>query len=291
MRLNRGTLALIGLLVIIIIAVAVISNQQASAPAATATPQQATGPLLPGVAGETVVRYEVRDNTDGRFVALTKDAGGAWNIDATYALDGRDPEQSLINSTVGQLTNINYNNTFQDDQLATFGLDHPGYTILVTTSDSRFYTVYIGSKSPTSARYYAVVEEALTSDATEEATSEVASKRIIQAATEEATAEATSEATPEVTPEATREVISSPEVTLEGTQTIYLIPQTVIDTLTAWLANPPYAPLPTAEPTTDTTESLLPIPEIVPTVVPTEATPEATVEATVEATAEATTAS
>ena len=120
MRLNRGTLVLIVVLVVVFAAVLFINNQQTSAPAATSTPQPASGRLLPNVAGENVVRYEVRDNTSGQFVALTKDAGGAWHIDATNALEGRDPEQSLINTTVGQIASINFNNTFEGDQLATF---------------------------------------------------------------------------------------------------------------------------------------------------------------------------
>ncbi len=302
MRLNRGTLVMIALLVVVIAAVLVINNQQTTAPTPTATLQEATGSLLPNVAGESVVSYEVRDNASGTFIALTKDAGGAWHIDATNALSERDPEQSLINSTVGQLTNIKYNNIFQNSELATFGLDHPAYTILVTTSDGQLYTIYIGSKSPTSSRYYTVVQQSTAPEATElpgaeatpEATASVASKRIVrlaQAATPEATAEmtaeatieaaaemtpeATAEATVEATPEATADVIQNPGVTLEGEQTVYLIPQTVIDTLKGWLTMPPYAPLPTAVPTNEG-GSLLPIPEIGATSAPGEATAEAT---------------
>lgn len=297
MRLNRGTVVLIVVLVVVFAAVLFVNNQQTSAPVATNTPLPASGQLLPGVASETVVRYEVRDNTSGQFVALTKDAGGAWHIDATNALEGRAPEQSLINSTVGQLTSINFNNTFDDDQLTTFGLDHPAYTVQVTTSDNQFYTIYVGAKSPTSARYYTVVQQTAApestaepmTDATSEATAEVASKqvappaRIAQASTEEPTAEATAA----VTAEATANVIQNPGITLEGTQTIYLIPQTVIDTLKGWLTNPPYAPLPTATPTNEG-GSLLPIPEIGATTAPAEATTAPTTVPTVEATEAAT---
>lgn len=293
MRLNRGTLVMIALLVVVIAAVLFVNNQQTTAPTPTATLQEATGTLLPNVAGESVVRYEVRDNASGTFIALTKDSGGAWHIDATNAIGERDPEQSIINSTVGQLTNIKYNNVFQNDELATFGLDHPAYTILVLTSDGQLYTIYIGSKSPTSARYYTVVQQSTASEATEaaseataEATASVSSKRIVRLAqaatpeataemTAEATAEMTAEATTEATPEATADVIQNPGVTLEGEQTIYLIPQTVIDTLKGWLTMPPYAPLPTAAPTNEG-GSLLPIPEIAATAAPGEATAEAT---------------
>ncbi len=319
MRMNRGTIVLIAALLVIIVVVIVVENQQASAPGETPTPEIASGALLPGVSGENIVRYEVRDNTSGDFVALTKDSGGAWHIDATNALAGRDPEQSLINTTVGQIATINYNNTFQDDQLATFGVDHPAYTILVLTSDNILHTIYVGSKSPTSARYYAVVQSAASPEATAEATSETnvlsiqpsvataeataeatsnsAPKRIFQSATEEATAEATaemtagapveataeatSEATAEVTEMPTANVVQNPGVTLEGQQTIYLIPQTVIDTLKNWLTTPPYAPLPTAAPTS-AAATVAPPPLLEATL---EASPEMTSAATAEATA------
>lgn len=348
MRLNRGTIFLIGVLVIIIAIVLVISNQQASAPGTTPTPNAVAGPLLPGVAGENIVRYEVRDNTTGDFVVLTKDTSGTWLLDATNAIADRTPDQSLINTTVGQIAAINYSNLFQDDQLATFGLDHPLYTVFVTTSDNLFHVIYIGSKSPTSARYYAVVQQTTLAESTDEATTEpgtfdvqpgeavatefiggenpneegvmppstseataaVSSKRIAQAAqaTEEpqavateqlagenpngsgvmpegtalveGTVEATIEPTAEATAEATEAVIESPGVTLEGQQTIYLIPQTVIDTLKNWLTTPPYMPLPTAAPTVEVTAEATAAASPTPPLLEAAPTQEATAEAT-----------
>ena|GEM_PF-756089 len=301
MRLNRGTLVLLAVLLLVIVAVLVINNQQANAPGdATATPNMASGPLLPNVAAENIVRYEIRDNNTGAFTAVTKDAGGAWVIDATNEIEGRVPEQSLIDTTAGQIIAINYNSTFEDDQLAEFGLDQPDYTVLISTTGGQLYTVYIGAKVPTGPRYYAVMEQStftpeatmepgavatqnvddenaneegvaptseVTAETTAEATSDSAtesgdaSKPVPHAqATEEATDEvtateevmdeitATEEATAELTPEATGELIANPLVTLSGSKTIYLIPQTVIDTLKRWLATPPYAPEPTPDP-------------------------------------------
>ncbi len=53
--------------------------------------------------------------------------------------------------------------------------------------------------------------------------------------------------TAESTAEATPNRIENPAITLSGSKTIYLIPQTVIDTLKKWLTTPPYAPLPTRD--------------------------------------------
>jgi hypothetical protein len=376
MRLNRGTLGLIVILLVALVVILVVNTNQMSAPGVTPTAVAANiaGALL-DIQAENIVRYEIRDNNTGQFTALTKDAGGAWQIDGTNTLVSRSPDQNLIGTTAGQITAINYTNTFEDDALATFGLDHPLYTVLVLTNDGTLRTIYIGSKSPTSARYYAVVqslsgqavpdsasatEEAAASATTEAvaptqapaaATDEAASataestessgspKRIVRQATEEPTAEVTPDAsavdvdnvasqadnggavevepaptvevtfdpssftpmptdelTAEVTLEATANLVQSPQVTLTGSQTIYLIPQTVLDTLKNWLTLPPYAPLPTDVPTLEGV-----VPEVMAENTPVatfsataEATPEATSEATSEAvaaTAEATAAS
>ena len=325
MRMNRGTIGLIAILLVVIVAVLVINNNQASAPGVTPTVASATGPLLAGVTANTIEHYEVRDNASGNFTALTKDSGGAWHLDGTNLLPGRDPDQSLIGSTAGQIVSINYNNTFQDDQLANFGLASPAYTVLVSTSDGKQFTLYIGAKTVTSSGYYAVLQTGTGPVATEaaaastaEATAETtaAAKKLfreLQAATAEATSQATTESgevpqaiatenvtsaqengssvvpnnatvepTAEVTAEATANVIPNPAVTLTGKQTIYVIPQTVIDTLTRWVTTPPYAPLPTPVPT----DSVAPPLEL-PTL---EATAPATGEATIPATAEATVA-
>ncbi len=264
MRWNRGTIVLIAALLVVIVVVLVINNNQASAPGETPTPEVSTGPLLPVTDATSITRYEVRDNSTGDFAALTKDSGGAWHIDATNILPTRDPDQSLIDSTAGKIVGLKFSNSFTNDQLATFGLDAPSYTLLVTTTDGSLYTIYVGNKTPTSPSYYTIVQ-----------TGTAASTAEAPQATAEATVEATAEMTAEATAEATEPVrIENPEITLSGSQTIYVIPQTVIDTLTKWLQTPPYAPLPTAVPT-----------DIAPLETP---TPEVTVEPTAEATAEMT---
>ena len=204
MRLNRGTISLLAILLVVIVAVLVINNQQANAPGdATPTAAVVTGPLLSNVAAENIVRYEMRDNNTGDFTALTRDAGGAWVIDSTNALADRVPEQSLIDTTAGQIVAINYANSFEDSNLPTFGLDSPDYTIFVTTSDGQFYTVHIGDKQPTSPRYYTIVVQSAVPEATDAPDGAVATLEIVSgnesvtpdaAATSEVGAQGTAEA-------------------------------------------------------------------------------------------------
>ena len=176
------------------------------------------------------------------------------------------------------------------------------------TNDGNLYTIYIGNKAPTSPSYYTIVLNSTAPSATEEAGAAIATENINAAdansvggeilanVTPEMTAEApaatadaasaiaTDEATAESTAEATPNRILDAAVTLSGSQTIYVIPQTVIDTLTKWLPTPPYAPLPTAAPTDIIPlETLTPEPTVAPTA-------EVTAEVTTEATAEATVA-
>ncbi len=273
MRMNRGTIILLAVLLVVIVAGLAINNRQASAPEATATPNGVTGSLLPITDASTITQYEVIDAPSGRFTNVTKDDGGAWHIDATAALADRSPDQTLITTTAGQLVAVKYTNTFTNDTstpLSTFGLDNPSMTIQVTTKDGKLYTVYIGAKSPTSSSYYAVV--AAPGAASTAQPSAAATAQATAEATAMSTPEATAESTAAVTAEATANVMPNSAVALSGQQTIYLVPQSVIDTLKNWISSPPYAPLPTATPT-------LPL---LPTVA---ATAEATSASTAEATA------
>ena len=269
MRWNRGTIVLIAALLVVIVVVLVINNNQASAPGETPTPEVNSGVLLPVTDVSTIARYEMRDNSTGDFAALTKDSGGAWHIDATNALPTRDPDQSLIDSTAGKIVGLKFSNSFTNDQLATFGLDAPSYTLLITTNDGNLYTLYVGNKTPTSPSYYTVLLNTTAPSATEDTSAAIATENVnsadantlggesLDAITPEATAQvsaATAEAAATISPEATAEAtepvrIENPQITLTGSQIIYVIPQTVIDTLTKWLQTPPYAPLPTATPT------------------------------------------
>ncbi len=271
MRWNRGTIVLIAALLVVIVAVLVINNNQASAPGETPTPAASTGSLLPITDAGNIARYEVRDNSTGDFAALTKDSGGAWHIDATNALPTRDPDQSLIDTTAGKIVSLKYSNT-----LATINWGRLGWTRRATRCWSRPPMARCtrstsATKAPTSP---AIIPSSRAGTA--------ASTAEAPMATAEATAEMTVEAaaTAEATVEATPNRVANPGVTLSGAQTIYLVPQTVIDTLTKWLPTPPYAPLPTAVPT-----------DIVPLELPTvEPTAAMTAEPTVEMTAEATVA-
>jgi len=274
MRLNRGTIGLFVALVAVLVTALFIGNQQATAPTEpTSTPDPSSGALFPDLAVDTVARVELREPSGGSFVELARLDATNWSIEGTGATMGRVPDNIVIESNVGQLTGLEYTARFESDQLADFGLTTPAYVLFVETGTGEAYTLYIGNRTPTNPRYYAVVEPG------------IAAPTVVT----EATADTTGIAA-DVTPEATSEptlpdpFFAMPNTrtgtfTLSGTKTIAVIPQTVITALSGWLFTPPYAaPTPTPLPS--------PTPEVTPELTP-ELTPEVTIEATVESTADA----
>jgi len=80
MRLNRGTLSLGLISVIVIVAALLLSQQEANNPASgtpTATSAAVTGPLFPDIAAvdaqSKIVRFEVVNTTDQSKVVMTKE--------------------------------------------------------------------------------------------------------------------------------------------------------------------------------------------------------------------------
>jgi len=267
MRLDRNTLILIVVLLAVVAGALFVTNQQASVPATTATPNPASGILFAEVANSGVIaRIEVREAVTSSFVELTRRDVQTWAISGTGALADRDANSTQIETTATQLSTVEYTSSFESEALADFGLTAPQYAVVVETGAGAAYTLYIGARTPTNPRYYAVLETgALPLD----------------------DGEATPEVTLEFDPFAGLQpptVAGRPALpALSGTKTIYVIPQTVITTLTGWLTAPPYLPPPTAT----LPPTLTPIPEVTAETTA-EATAEATVEVTAETTAEAT---
>lgn len=307
MRLNRGTIVLVVALLVVVVGALLISNQQASAPGTpTATPNPESGPLFATIEnGGVIARYELREAAGGTFIELNRLDAQNWSVAGSAADASRTPESSLIETTAGQLADIEYTTSFESDDLASFGLTNPQYVVYVETGTGDGYTLYIGAKTPTNPRYYAVIEPGIAAPApAAESTAEAIAAATVEATVEaeapaDATAEATVEADADATAEMTDAVVAATRdplatdvfanllnptsipsrpaaFTLSGTKTIYVIPQTVLNTLTGWLINPPYQPPPTATP--------LPSPTLESTV---EVTAETTAEATSEATPEA----
>lgn len=164
MRLNRGTIVLLAASVVVIVAVLLLNNQQASAPGPTPAPTlEGEGPIFPDIADETardaLVRFEAANNDTGELTVMTKDDGGAWSIDEATNASFLATDQEKAVNTVGILASMTSNDRFVTDRPADFGLDAPRQVFVLSDKDGQTYTLKVGNSSPTAPRYYAQVND------------------------------------------------------------------------------------------------------------------------------------
>jgi len=247
MRLNRGTILLAIVLIVIIVAALLFSNNQPDTTSPTAIPTQETVAVFSSLDSVSAIRLAIMNNTSNNGTVLEREPGGEqWSVvqatGATVPTENREVDQTQIPSLLSSFTGFASPQSFDSDQLDTYGLANPAYTITLTADDGSTYTVYVGKANLSGGRYYAVVETA-TGDGAPETT---------MPPTEAATATPTpAESAVEATVEGTAEPSATPvpAVSLSGTKTIYLLASADINALTALVTQPPYLPLPTATPT------------------------------------------
>lgn len=163
MRLNRGTLILLAVSLVVIVAMLVLSNQPAAAPESngvTPTP----GPLFAGLDSGAVTRIEVVSAADSATTVLAKDDQGLWRIETATNSTERATDQTLVLDKVGKLSALSANDSFTAADVASFdlanyGLAEPAYTITVAagTDTSTAYVLRVGGKNATGTRYYALL--------------------------------------------------------------------------------------------------------------------------------------
>lgn len=162
MRLNRGTLVLLVASVVVILAVLLLNNQPASAPAPTpeATAEGA-GPVFPDLTQDEVVRVEASSGDGAQKTVLTKDDGGAWTVAEATNASALATDQTKVANIAQTLATLVSTDRFAlgEQQAADFGLDAPTHTFVLTDSDNQTHTLKIGSKSPTTPRYYTFVND------------------------------------------------------------------------------------------------------------------------------------
>lgn len=314
MRMNRGTVLLLVISLIVIVVVLVLTIQQAAAPgddAETISAEATPVALFPALTEDALVRLEVRDDLTGDRTVLLRASDGVWTLDPPD-VSGGEVNQQQASGLVTALFGLQSDDSFQADDLAQYGLDHPAYSIYAVADDGAIHVMHVGNQNPAGSRYYAVVEQIAagttrpdldlmqplleradvptsltesdsplaTAEATEAAEADApASAESAEMAAEAETTPAVVDAamTAEATSEATGEPVPEPLVTLAGPQTVYLVNTQTVRSLIAIIALPPVV-VPTAQPTVD---AMLP-PELTPDMGAMEALPsgEATAEAT-----------
>lgn len=162
MRLNRNTIILVVISLVVIGVILVLNGNQVSAPdnASTVdTEEDAGGLLFPDASAESLVRFEVHDNTTEQLTVLTKNTEGTWTIAEASNSTSRETDQEKAAQVVDGAATLAYTEHFsaedvQDNfDLANYGLAEPNYTISMA-DDSTTYTVYVGNENPGSSHYY-----------------------------------------------------------------------------------------------------------------------------------------
>jgi hypothetical protein len=168
MRMNRGTIVLLVVSILVIAAVVVLNNRQANAPAditPTPTAEGKVGPVFPALADAAkqadLVRLEINNNTDSSKTVLTKDDKGDWTIADATNKSSLATDQTKASSAVNALATLSSVDSLTltaDQKLADFGLEKSQYTLSLSAKDNTTYTVQIGNKA-TSPRYFGLVND------------------------------------------------------------------------------------------------------------------------------------
>lgn len=165
MRLNRGTLSLGLVSVIIIVAMLLISQQDAQQSVSgtpTATVETA-GPLFADIAAtdnqSKIIRFEVVNTSDNSKVVMTKDAASVWTVTEATNSQELATDQTKAVGMMSNLASLAALDRFETDKLADYGLDAPQYTMTLTDSDGKTYVVKVGSKTVTTPRYYVLTND------------------------------------------------------------------------------------------------------------------------------------
>ncbi len=166
MRLNRGTLILGLVSIIVIVAVVVLSNQPGGLTVTTGTPTAtavSAGPLFPDInsvdSQSKIVRFEIVNTTDNSKVVMTKDAASVWTVSEATNTQQLATDQTKAVGMMSNLASLTAIEKFETDKLADYGLDKPKYTLTLTDSDGKTYSVKVGNKATTTPRYYVLIND------------------------------------------------------------------------------------------------------------------------------------
>ena len=163
MRLNRGTIVLILISIVVIAGMLVLNNQRAAAPAASATATPSAGPIFPEIADvasqSKIVRFEVLNVTDSSKVVMSKDEAGVWAVAEATNPQQLATDQTKAVGTMSVLASLAAADKFESDKLVEFGLDAPKYDLKLTDADGKTYRLQIGNASVANPRYYGLVND------------------------------------------------------------------------------------------------------------------------------------
>ncbi len=159
MRLNRSTLLLLLVSVLVIAVVLFLSRDEAQEPAVvTPVVDETSGPLLPGLAEQDVASVALQDNASGDFIRLTRE-GEDWAVSGPADEGLRTVDQAAAQLAVNNLLELAINRSFEIDDLATFGLVEPTFTLEVDRGEGPLEVIFVGRQNPQGTRHYVMTRQ------------------------------------------------------------------------------------------------------------------------------------
>lgn len=166
MRLNRGTILLGLVSIIVIAAVVLLSNQPGGLTVNTGTPTataETAGPLFPDINSvdtqSKIVRFEIDNTADSSKVVMTKDAASVWTVSEATHSQQLATDQTKAVGMMSNLASLTAVEKFTTDKIADYGLDKPAYIMTLTDSAGKTYVVKVGKKATTTPRYYVLIND------------------------------------------------------------------------------------------------------------------------------------
>src|SRR6185503_11463126 len=90
---------------------------------------------------------------------MTKDAASVWTVSEATNAQQLATDQTKAVGMMSNLASLTAIEKFETDKLADYGLDKPKYTMTLTDSAGKTYTVKVGNKATTTPRYYVLTND------------------------------------------------------------------------------------------------------------------------------------
>jgi len=156
MQLNRGTLILLGICILVIVGVFVLQEPlQAiiTSPINTAMVQT----ILPPDIAQQAIQLTVRNNDDFTEIKRIDDI---WQVTDGTAIDTkRETHHELVDGMLQLMAGFQYSSTFESDDLAQFDLENVTTSIEIFTQTEKTYTLKLGTTNPDGDQIYMMLDD------------------------------------------------------------------------------------------------------------------------------------
>lgn len=163
MRLNRGTLAFLVVLIVVIVAAVFLTRQEDEPEVEPTEAAEVSGSVFEGITTDDITSFSLEDLETGALVALEKGDDDAWtisDISEELATD-RAVDENLVIGRVGEIPALTYDDAFTiEDDLTPedYGFGEMAVALSVTT-DEDTQSVLVGNQNPSGNRYYVSLDD------------------------------------------------------------------------------------------------------------------------------------